>query len=126
MATEIARSRATRAWCRPMTRGKMLDIDLVEAFAEIIDEYREILIRRGNEEMDTTSWLIERGQQQNHIPTIWWAGERVVGQWTDQVGLAIRFSRKEDAELVGSMLSHLIGEKTLMWTAIQHCWIDYP
>ena len=71
--------------------------------------------------MESICWLIERGQQQGQTPTIWWAGLRVVGQWTDQVNLAIRFNRKEDAEAIAQMYPYL-GEKDKMWIAVQHAW----
>ena len=44
MATENARRKAAQAWCKSATSAKVMDIELAEAFAEIIDEYREALI----------------------------------------------------------------------------------
>lgn len=44
MASEIARQTASQAWCKEKTSGKEMDADLAEAFAEIIDEYRDALI----------------------------------------------------------------------------------
>ena len=44
MATENAMHKAAQAWCKPTTSAKVMDAELAEAFAEIIDEYREALI----------------------------------------------------------------------------------
>ena len=44
MATEMALGKAAQAWCKIATSGKTMDPELAEAFAEIIDEYREALI----------------------------------------------------------------------------------
>lgn len=37
MASERARQLAAQAWCKEKTSGKVMDVDLCEAFAEIID-----------------------------------------------------------------------------------------
>ena len=67
------------------------------------------------------AWLIERGQSQHQDPPLWWAGSRAVGGWTDQPGIAIRFARKQDAEIVGKMMMQLcIPEQ--MWTVTEHIW----
>ena len=44
MASQNARHKAAQAWCKPITSAKVMDVELAEAFAEIIDEYREALI----------------------------------------------------------------------------------
>lgn len=44
MATENARHKAAQVWCRPAISAKVVDVELAEAFAEIIDEYREALM----------------------------------------------------------------------------------
>ena len=44
MATEDAMHKAAQAWCKPKTSTKIMDVELAEAFAEILDEYRETLI----------------------------------------------------------------------------------
>ncbi len=44
MASEIALKKAAQAWCKPTTETKIMDPELAEAFAEVIDEYREALI----------------------------------------------------------------------------------
>ena len=38
MATELARQRAAQVWCKETTSSKVMDVELAEAFAEIIDE----------------------------------------------------------------------------------------
>jgi hypothetical protein len=68
-----------------------------------------------------TAWLIERGQAQHQNPPLWWAGNRVVGEWTNQPGVAIRFARKGDAEIIGRMMPQL-GEAERMWTVTEHSW----
>lgn len=66
-------------------------------------------------------WLIERGQAQHQDPPIWWAGRRVVGEWTSDANLAIGFCRKSDAETVGMMMSQL-GSISLAWAVVEHAW----
>jgi hypothetical protein len=43
MASETARMAAARAWCNDTTKSKVMDPDLAEAFAEILDGYIEAL-----------------------------------------------------------------------------------
>lgn len=38
MATELSRREATRAWRKETTKNKIMDVELAEAFAEILDE----------------------------------------------------------------------------------------
>ena len=44
MVSKIALEKAAQAWCKSTTSGTLMDPILAEAFAEIIDEYREALI----------------------------------------------------------------------------------
>jgi hypothetical protein len=38
MATQLSREKAAQAWCKPTTSNKVIDAELAEAFAEILDE----------------------------------------------------------------------------------------
>ena len=38
MATEFSRGKAAQAWCTPKTEKIVMDTDLAEAFADILDE----------------------------------------------------------------------------------------
>ena len=38
MATELAIQKAAQAWCRESTKHIEMDVDLAEAFADILDE----------------------------------------------------------------------------------------
>ena len=38
MTTELARQKVAQAWCTPKTEKKVMDTELAEAFAEILDE----------------------------------------------------------------------------------------
>lgn len=38
MATELSRGKAAQAWCTPKTEKKVMDVELAEAFANILDE----------------------------------------------------------------------------------------
>lgn len=38
MASELSRERAARAWCTDKTSNIEMDVDLAEAFADILDE----------------------------------------------------------------------------------------
>ena len=44
MATEAALRKAAQAWCKSATSHRVMVPELAEAFADIIDEYREALI----------------------------------------------------------------------------------
>ena len=44
MASKNARHKAAQAWCKSATSALAMDSVLAEAFAEIIDEYREALL----------------------------------------------------------------------------------
>jgi len=38
MATDLALQKAAQAWCKETTKNKVMDADLAESFAEILDE----------------------------------------------------------------------------------------
>ena len=38
MATNLSREKAAQAWCTKKTSNKIMDTDLAEAFADILDE----------------------------------------------------------------------------------------
>lgn len=38
MASELAIQKAAQAWCTPKTEKKVMDVELAEAFAEILDD----------------------------------------------------------------------------------------
>ena len=38
MATELSRQKVAQAWCTPTTSSKVMDSELAEAFADILDE----------------------------------------------------------------------------------------
>ena len=38
MTGEFARQKAAQAWCKDTTKNKVMDLELCEAFAEIIEE----------------------------------------------------------------------------------------
>ena len=54
--------------------------------------------------MNESGWVIERGQNQGRGLPIWWAGDRVVGDWTSDEAVAVRFARKSDGELIARRL----------------------
>lgn len=39
MASELAMQIAARAWCQPQTSGKVMDTELAESFAELLDNW---------------------------------------------------------------------------------------
>lgn len=41
MPTELSREKAAQAWCTPKTSNKVMDVELAEAFADILDKERE-------------------------------------------------------------------------------------
>ncbi len=43
MATRFSRGVAARAWCCSKTKKKVMDVDLAEEFANILDKYIEAL-----------------------------------------------------------------------------------
>lgn len=38
MASQLSREKAAQAWCTPKTEKKVMDTELAEAFADILDE----------------------------------------------------------------------------------------
>lgn len=38
MSMQLSRERAAQAWCKPTTKNKVMDAELAEAFAEILEE----------------------------------------------------------------------------------------
>ena len=38
MASSLARERAAQAWCKDATKDRVMDIELCEAFADILDD----------------------------------------------------------------------------------------
>ena len=52
------------------------------------------------DEETTFAWLLERGQSQNHSPTVWWTGDETVGWtgWTTDAWKAKRYGTKAEAE----------------------------
>ena len=54
--------------------------------------------------MNESGWVIERGQNQGQGLPIWWAGDRVVGEWTSDAVVAVHFARQSDAELIARRL----------------------
>jgi hypothetical protein len=47
MPSEYALQRAAQAWCTPKTENKIMDAEIAEAFAEILDD--EILMLKARE-----------------------------------------------------------------------------
>lgn len=47
-------------------------------------------------------WLVERGQLENHEPTVWWSGDPDIGWggWTPDAWQAVRYPTKAAAEEV--------------------------
>lgn len=62
---------------------------------------------------DETAWLVERGQD----PVMYLQGSM---QWTSNVGQAIRFLRKSDAEQMAASLRTRPGEPV---RAAEHVWV---
>lgn len=51
--------------------------------------------------MTDFGWLIERGQPERQVPTVWWMERRYgIGDWTDDANKAIRFATREAAEAI--------------------------
>lgn len=75
---------------------------------------------------NSVSWLVERGQAVNHVPTYYWCGGPVHCEysgpiekhWTEDPNKATKFSTKKEAET-------LIGEMGFKLTAIatEHMWM---
>jgi hypothetical protein len=61
--------------------------------------------QRGSNGPEETAWLIERGQPEGQVPTVWWAdrkrdGLMDVDKWTQDAFKAERFETREEAEEV--------------------------
>ena len=51
MASKQAREKAAQAWCTPETKDKVMDPDLAEAFANIIDDVKKVSFIRARKTM---------------------------------------------------------------------------
>lgn len=49
---------------------------------------------RPRAEADESCWLIERGQAEHQVPTVWWTGG---DDWTEDPGLAWKFETRDEA-----------------------------
>ncbi len=95
-------------------------------------KWRETLSIMGNSyypprSRQTGNWLIERGQAENHSPTIWWCGgneragvgENEMRNWTSDATKARRFDSMEEAlDLAG----RLFGPS--LFSATEHVFIE--
>lgn len=70
--------------------------------------------REPTESMPMVAWLIERGLEHDHIPTIWWRqnedtpGMPYSGRWTEDANKARKFASNDLAEIEAiKHVSHL-------------------
>jgi len=76
-----------------------------------------------------SAWLIERGQAENHAPTVWWiAGprpdSREGGYWTTDASEATKFASKAEAEAVVYRLFTRLSKQSAR--ATEHMWCSAP
>lgn len=69
------------------------------------------------EEATEFAWLIERGQPERQVPTVWWTGLKDRDAWTTNAFAARRFDSQEAAEqeiarLSGPLPRHRFGRAT--------------
>jgi len=79
--------------------------------------------------MRNLNWLIERGQAENHAPTVWWiAGprpdSRKGGYWTTDASEATKFASKAEAEAVVYRLFTRLSKQSAR--ATEHIWCSAP
>lgn len=86
-----------------------------------------------------TAWLIERGQPEKQVPTVWWADRKRWGlahmdEWTEDANKAARFDTREAAEaVIGAKFTPPASRGGPSARAVEHGWItdlprsgDYP
>lgn len=111
---------------RQIRRDTILHIpisDEMKAVDQLID-----LALRGLEvtQEDETAWLVEAfsGQTENYfagLDEIWNGGFSLYPRWTADHMKAIRFTRKEDAETIVSVM-----DSTAKCRAVEHSWMASP
>ena len=75
----------------------------------------------------TSAWLIERGQSENHEPTIWWIGDRDATsrdgeRWTQDANEATWFNSREEAQaVIDRLFAHPLSAR-----ATGHTFLDKP
>ncbi len=60
MATCLALQKAAQAWCTPRTERKVMDAELANAFADILDEQITISFKAGIREV--VKWIMNRAK----------------------------------------------------------------
>ncbi len=74
-----------------------------------------------------TVWLIERGQPEKQVPTVWWSDRKRWGlayadSWTQEAFKAARFESREAAEeVIAAKFTPPIGEPSAR--AVEHGFI---
>jgi hypothetical protein len=115
-----------------ITRLSADRIEAIKAGAPRIDEYEIAtlcdLALRGLAvtQEDETAWLVEAfsGQTENYfagLDEIWNGGFSLYPRWTADHMKAIRFTRKEDAETIVSVM-----DSTAKCRAVEHSWMASP
>lgn len=70
------------------------------------------------------AWLIERGQPEKQVPTVWWKDRKRWGlthmdDWTEDANEAARFATRDEAEaFIGSKFTPPVGEPSAR--AVEH------
>jgi hypothetical protein len=73
------------------------------------------------EAADTSAWLIERGQPERQVPTVWFGA----GGWTDDANKAHRYASREQAEArIASDFTPPPSRGGPSARAVEHRWLD--
>ena len=70
MATEFSRGIAVQAWCKESTKNIEMDVDLAEAFADILDDYIHALQWCGGSSDFNVGGKARRGWDKIVVPLI--------------------------------------------------------
>lgn len=59
----------------------------------------------------------------NHVPTVWWTGDRTIGWggWTDDANKALRYPTKEAADAI---VKYESSRKYLFGEVVEHVWLS--
>lgn len=84
---------------RPVMTHELADPSL---WVEMRKRYEALVTEMGTAEY---AWLVERGQSENHFPTVWWVEGH---SWTEKAHEATRFATRDEAhEQVLRMSAHI-------------------
>lgn len=110
----LRRARMEHGLCQPRSRRACSHCNAVDDIKVLVDEYKGAPIRIASFDApkDEMGWLVEDG---NLNKTMYRCMDETGIHWTDDPNKAIRFARREDAEMFAA------GDEDA-WRIVEHMW----